>query len=398
MINKLFSLLLFFLAVGCSLERKEDVGAIIRQLPSPAKSESGEPFLTTSHEGVVYLSWIEARNDSSFLKYSYLNEDQWAEPITISLGRNWFVNWADYPVIAINDKAIMAHFLERSGDSPYAYDVKLVASSDSGIHWTTPSRLHDDGKEAEHGFVTILPYKEDFFITWLDGRNTVMEGMEEHEGHHGVMTLRAAIIDRTGKKLNEWELDDRTCDCCQTTAAITAAGPVVLYRDRSGEEIRDISITRLVNDQWTTPEAIHHDGWKINGCPVNGPHVAASNQLVAVAWFTAPSDSSRVNVAFSRDQGKTFENPIQVNDSTTIGRVDIEILDEESASVSWMEGDKIKVARVYFDGRKEKPLIVATSSSTRSSGFPQMTRRGDQLIFAWTDDDVKTVRLATLKF
>ena len=45
--------------------------------------------------------------------------------------------------------------------------------------------------------------------------------MDHHEGHHGAMSLRAAIIDGKGNKISEWELDNKTCDCCQTSAAIT---------------------------------------------------------------------------------------------------------------------------------------------------------------------------------
>ena len=37
------------------------------------------------------------------------------------------------------------------------------------------------------------------------------------------------------------ELDPKVCDCCQTAAAVTDDGPVVVYRNRSDQELRDIS-------------------------------------------------------------------------------------------------------------------------------------------------------------
>jgi len=42
-------------------------------------------------------------------------------------------------------------------------------------------------------------------------------------------------------------LDTRVCECCQTSVAMTAEGPVVVYGDCSEaeKEIRDISIVRL---------------------------------------------------------------------------------------------------------------------------------------------------------
>ena len=72
------------------------------------------------------------------------------------------------------------------------------------------------------------------------------------------------------------------------------------------------------------------------------------------------------------------------------------MLDENSAMVSWMEGAVIKAAKVYSDGRKEKSIIISTSSSSRSSGFPQMTKSGNNIFFAWADDKEKTIKLASL--
>ncbi|MBK7651802.1 MAG: hypothetical protein IPJ20_15225 [Flammeovirgaceae bacterium] len=94
----------------------------------------------------------------------------------------------------------------------------------------------------------------------------------------------------------------------QTTAAITSNGPVVVYRDRSDEEIRDMSIVRLINDEWTKPQAVHEDHWKIAGCPVNGPRISNYENTLAVTWFTAASDSAQVNVSFSSDGGTSFIN------------------------------------------------------------------------------------------
>ena len=225
-----------------------------------------------------------------------------------------------------------------------------------------------------------------------------MEGEHSgHEGHHGEMTLRGALLDKAGTKTKEWELDGRICDCCQTTIAITTNGPVVVYRDRSDEEIRDMSIVRLVNGEWTQPKTIFADAWKIAGCPVNGPRADAIGNNVAIAWFSMKDKHAEVKVIFSADGGATFQQPIRIDEGKAIGRVDLVLLDEQTAMVSWMEGATIKAMKVHKDGTKEQPVIVAESSDARSSGFPQMTKTGDQLIFAWTDSKAKTIKLAALQ-
>ena len=395
--NKFYLLVLCLIGTACSIKKNADQE--IKFLASPSTSNSAEPFLFTDIDSTVYLSWIEKNEGKATLKFSSLDNEQWSEPSVIASGTTWFVNWADYPMIATNGKQFVAHFLDKSGESTYAYDVKLTTSDDKGKNWLDPRVLHDDKKQAEHGFVTLVPYGDKFFVTWLDGRNTVMEGMKEmdhHEGHHGSMSLRAAIMDAKGTKINEWELDNKTCDCCQTSAAITTNGPVVVYRDRSDAEIRDMSIVRLLDGQWTEPKTIHNDNWKIAGCPVNGPRVVAEGNNLAVAWFSAASDTSHVNVIFSTDGGATFSKPIRVDEGSAIGRVDIVMIDNRSVMVSWMEGSMIKAAKVNVDGTKEPSMTIASSSESRSSGFPQMTKSGNHLIFAWTDDKEKNIKVASI--
>jgi hypothetical protein len=394
-----FVLLAFLVSCNSKPANEEvDIKRSPLAIDSPVDSASAEPYLFTDKNGIVYLSWVTKEGQNSSLKYSSLQNEKWSEPSIIASGNDWFVNWADYPVIATDgSNNLLSHFLQKSENGTYTYDVKLITSNDQGKSWSAPAILHDDGKKAEHGFVSIVPYGENYFICWLDGRNAAMEGVDRHHGgHHGQMTIRAAIVDKSGKKVSEWELDNRVCDCCQTSAAITENGPVVVYRDRSDNEIRDISIVRFINGQWTAPKTVSADNWKIEGCPVNGPRITAIGNNLAVAWFSSPDKNATVNVAFSRDGGDTFSDPVKVNDDKTIGRVDIEWINGEAAMVSWMEGAVIKAAKVYNDGKKDSSFVVASTSESRSSGFPQMTRTGNSIIFAWTDDKNKTIRVARL--
>ncbi len=391
-----YILLLIAVLSACKANEKQEAGVVINFMDSPTQSSSGEPYLFTDSNGNTYLSWIEVMEGVNYLKFSKLENGKWSEPQLIRSGENWFVNWADYPLIAANGKQLMAHYLGKSGESTFAYDVMLTASQDEGNTWSEPKPVHDDAKQAEHGFVSILPYGENFLVAWLDGRNTVMEGMENHEGHHGQMSIRAAIVDINGVKSNEWELDNRTCDCCQTGTALTDNGPIVVYRDRSDEEIRDMSIVRFVNGQWTEPKTVYADNWKIAGCPVNGPRVSASGNNLAIAWFSSPEGNASVRVIFSADGGATFGEPVKLDEGKAIGRVDVVMLDSDNAMVSWMEGAEIKAVKVNRDGTKGSSMNIASTSDARSSGFPQMTKSDNKLIFAWTDDKEKIIKTASV--
>jgi hypothetical protein len=65
------------------------------------------------------------------------------------------------------------------------------------------------------------------------------------------------------------------------------------------------------------------------------------------------------------------------------------MLTDGSALVVWLEraakGGEIKARRVRPDGSRDQAITVAESNVARASGFPQMVRAGDEIIFAWTD-------------
>jgi hypothetical protein len=133
---------------------------------------------------------------------------------------------------------------------------------------------------------------------------------------------------------------------------------------------------------------VHADGWRVDACPVNGPAVDARGRTVAVAWFTA-ADVPRVRVAFSQDAGQTFAPPIEVASGDVTGRVDVALLDDGRAVVSWLQpsadGAEIRAQPFNLAGPAGASLTVAASTVQRASGFPQMVRAGGGLLFAWTD-------------
>jgi hypothetical protein len=366
---------------------------LIRPTESPTDGDSREPELTATHDRRVILSWVEKLGEKRYaLRTATLDQKEWTESQTVSQGENWFVNWADFPsVIALKDGSLAAHWLVKSGASTYAYDVNISQSKDGGKIWNKSIVPHRDNTQTEHGFVSLIPLSDGRLgAVWLDGRNMKdLKESDEHAPAAASMTLRYAAIDAGGNLSDETQLDERVCECCQTSAAVTSQGPIAVYRDRSQNEVRDIYLVRQVNGSWTTPQPVFADNWQINGCPVNGPSVAADGSKVAVAWFTSAANTPRVKIAFSQDAGTTFSQPIQVDDGDNVGRVDTLLLPDGSALVCWLsgnaEGGQIKVRRVRTDGTVGPVAVIAQTDISRSSGFPRMARLGDEVHFAWTE-------------
>jgi hypothetical protein len=131
----------------------------------------------------------------------------------------------------------------------------------------------------------------------------------------------------------------------------------------------------------------------VDFCPVNGPQLSANGRNVAAAWFTVKKvqgeDLGQAFAAFSSDAGATWSAPIRLDDAGSLGRVDVELLDDGSAVATWVEyangASDFRMRHIDASGMKSKAIPVAAVSGGQSSGFPRMTRRGKELLFAWTD-------------
>lgn len=372
---------------------------------NPTDAGSRFPYLHTAYDGNLYMSWIQRVDTLSQLYFSQYQNGKWADPIKVAEAVDWFVNWADFPAIhRFGPKGLATHYLQKSGSDTYAYDVKLRISGNEGTTWSAAIRPHDDGTQTEHGFVSMFQTQEEKLgMVWLDGRkygNQPQNG-HAHHGQRGEMTLRYASFDENGTKSDESLLDDRVCDCCQTDAAMTSKGPIVVYRDRSDEEIRDIYYVRKIGDTWTEPQALSHDMWEINGCPVNGPAIAAEGDWVAATWFSQVQGTPMVQLSFSTDAGAHFMKPVRINEGNPLGRVDAVLLPNQSAVVSWIEqkegSSEICLRIVAPNGTLGDVYTVASISAERASGFPRMALHDDYIWVVWTDAKEEGTRVEIRK-
>lgn len=397
--------ILFFLLLIFSCQDQSEPTFEVQFISGDVSDNSLTPRLFTSNKGVTYLSWLEKNDKTVQFKFSTLQENTWSVPKLISAGNNWFVNWADFPSLIANNSTISAHWLQKKAEGTYDYDVRIAQSQNGGDSWSASFIPHNDGVAAEHGFVSMLPLPNDQnFATWLDGRNTKMShGESDGHGHgsSGAMTLRAGVFNSSGEMVENWELDNRTCDCCQTTAAMTSDGIIVAYRDRSEDEIRDIYITKKVNGDWTTPLPVFNDNWEISGCPVNGPSIAAHEDQVAVAWFTAANGYPEVKMAISNDAGITFENPKVISQGKTMGRVAIAYLNNGQMALSWLDSynDLANIMLATFDASGNEILrkSISQTSAARASGFPVITTINNDIIIAWTETQEEASKVKTAR-
>jgi len=362
----------------------------VRELAVPAGTDSGEPFLSSSDDTVL-MSWIgRSAEGVRQVLFSSWTGGRWSEPKVVAEGEGLLVNVADFPsVVAGAGGTLWAHWLDKHAGGT-GYGIRVSRSIDGGATWSAPWVPHEDAPAGEHGFVSTVPTAGGAGIVWLDGRGYVAAPGGDPATMETALYYRAAGA--TGPAGPEMLLDARVCDCCQTDVAVTARGAVLAYRDRSPDEIRDIRVAWMEEDgTWSDGGLVHEDGWETGACPINGPAIAARGEDVAVAWFTAAGGEARVNVAFSTDAARGFRRPVRVDDGAPAGRVDVVLLEDGSALVSWLErtggdGAEVRLRRVGPGGQRLETVSASGPFTERAGGFPRLARADDgAIIVAWTD-------------
>jgi hypothetical protein len=370
----------------------------VRSVPSPAGAGSGMYNLSTGGDGHVYLSWLEPLADGGqTLRFSRWKAGAWEPAREVARAANWFVNWADHPsVTAAADGRLYAHWLAYTGKrtGSYGYGIRVATSSDGGQLW---SPVFDEGSRNVtdySGFITFLPTPQGTSAVFLTPLAPDDGASEPGKPVKHVKTLGIVTFGPDGREASRRIVDADTCSCCSTDMAATAAGPVAVYRDREPGEVRDVSIVRLIDGKWSEPRTVHRDGWVINGCPTNGPAIAARGPHVAVTWFTAAGDHPIVYAAFSRDSGATFSAPVQIDDGSPVGWPDVVMSGDGQTFVSWLErttggNGEIRIRQVSAE-RRGAAVTVSTTAAGRATGIPMMVPSPQGLMIAWRRDSVQT--------
>ena len=393
------SFLVVFLLALSNVSAVAQVFTSLEEIDTPATLNAEGPSLAAMPDGRILMSWIETDGPvHAAVRTAILDGAEWSKPVTVVESDDLFINYADFPLVAALPNGTLAiNWSRMNGDSFFAYDANISLSQDNGATWEAGIVPHRDGTERQHGFVSMVPDGSGGLLAmWLDGRNhDTGDSQAAAEAEGNAMQLRAATLAFDGALSEEILLDDRACTCCQTTAVALDDGTILLaYRDRTEDEIRDISLVRQVDGVWSEPARISGDGWEISGCPVNGPAIDAHGGRVALVWFTAANGIPAVRMAFSDDQGTSFGQPMGIDLGAPAGGVDVVQLSDGSALFSWVErtaaGEVVLVCRATPTNGCGTPDALTLVRTGRTIGFPRIVASGAEVWIAWNETSRET--------
>ena len=120
--------LLQFLLIGTLLMslKTQAQNIQVSMLTPPVTDQTSLSRVITDAKGNVHLSWVASKDDNSALYYATLTDANWSPAHLIQQGNDWFVNWADFPFLAVTDTGMVAHWLQKSAEGTYDYDINAV--------------------------------------------------------------------------------------------------------------------------------------------------------------------------------------------------------------------------------------------------------------------------------
>lgn len=404
-------------ACGGKPPAKHGTGNFAAQVwPLPAEAGSMAPDLVRTPDGRILLSWINRREGrrNVFQFSSYTEADGWqSQPRTIAIGNSLAASAANTPhLLATRDGALWAQWLQTRPDGAgQDTDVVLARSRDGGMSWTQMTRVNDDAAPAEHGFAALWPSGDDSIgMAWLDGRAAsasdashpqtapaathdahAMAGMDHGDEAGNSTQVRVNGFDMNLHRGADVVLDPHSCDCCQISAAMTSRGPLLAYRARSAEDVRDIAVQRYENGAWSVPKRVHVDGWTIQACPVAGPALASLGNDVVAVWYSERAGKPVLQLARSRDAGGSFAAPVTVDiGDAVLGRTAV-ALDGQQVWVAWLredpQGQTLLLARYSPDLSRQLQKIEVAKLGARgmASGYPKLLAGDGMAWLVWTD-------------
>lgn len=361
-----------------------------QELPLAAAATSRTPILTGAQDGSLFVSWTEPTDaTSTALRFTKFDREtqSWFDPKTIAAGSNWFLNATDSPIIAAGLRGrLAAVWYVNNPDG--GYHAMVSSSQDQGESWSTPERLTTESARQE--FVQLAPLLNgNWLAIWLDGRDAA------------ATQLRSRVI---GHDETDTLVDARVCDCCPISPLVLPNGVVLTaYRDRSETEVRDIAYRAYSRGEWRDMAAPIQDGWVINGCPFNGPHLSRRSGNVASTWFTAADDNPRVQVARSNNLGRSWASVARIDDPErpAIGAPNVAVLRDGTHWVSWVESGGHLALRALH---RDDSLGIIHRHPGVLEGRPQIRilhNRADQaaqLLIVQTREGRIVTEIATLPF
>lgn len=264
----------------------------------------------------------------------------------------------------------------------YAGNVRFARSTDGGRSFSTPMTLNDDGRIGSHRFESLaIDGAGRVAVVWLDGRDR--DAVREKGGAFAGSSVYLAQSADNGAHFNaNRKLTEHTCECCRTSLAWTAEGPVALWRNMYGTNTRDFALANLDTGKM---DRATDDEWQIDACPHHGGGLAVdSHGALHLVWFT--QGKTRQGLFYKRIAGGRESSPMALGDPAAQAGHATVAAAGSMVLIAWREFDgRAYVARAMHstDGGASWSTPLRLAESGGAADYPLPLTDGKQALVVW---------------
>lgn len=293
----------------------------------------------------------------------------------------------------------------RRGDSTR---LQWARSTDAGATFSAAAPVPGSVAKGSRGWQSVaVDSSGRVLVMWLDHRDVPAMAMGHEHGspagqasttkedptaRAGFSKLYFASLDGTGAR----PITSSVCYCCKTSLVAKGGSVYGVWRHVYPGTIRDIALTvsRDGGRTFSSPARVSEDGWKIDGCPENGPAVAVDNgDQIHISWVTPPDGKSDTPLGLfyttSKD-GSVFAPRIRIPTNGPAAHTQIVARGDSSVIVAWdeMAGAKrnVGLARVAAGATDSTMITRLWPAGTVEGGWPVLASTSGGLIVAWVTD------------
>ncbi len=283
--------------------------------------------------------------------------------------------------------------------------VRAAKAGTSERSFEPATTVHAAGLTGARGWASLAvgPDKA-VHVAWLDGRDAQAASASAqaagHAGHKGMrQDLYQAVSWPDGKR-SETRVATDVCFCCKTGVATAPDGTVyVAWRHIYPPNLRDMAVARSTDGGRTfgAPVRVSEDGWALDGCPDDGPSLAADARgVVHIAWPTlVPGETSGKGIfySYSRDGGRTFAARVRLDEGIGSAHPQLAVADGRVVVV-WDQSTqgrrRIQSRTISSDPKAAawSPVLgrPAVLSAERPASYPAVAATSAVAVVAWTEE------------
>ncbi len=214
--------------------------------------------------------------------------------------------------------------------------VRASRSRDGGRTFDPAVTLHDETLMGVRGWSSVAASPSgDVHVAWLDTRAAVKVAapvssapVSPAGAHaHNASTRQDvyhAVLRRDGTRADD-VITTNVCFCCKTSSAVAPDGALfVAFRHIYPGNLRDMAVARSADGgrTFSEPVRVNQDGWELTGCPEDGPAIAVDAAgVLHVAWPTITDTTATrkgIFYAYSLDGGRTFAPRMRLDEGSDV--------------------------------------------------------------------------------